>query len=178
MYLSYTKLLEREKSSNDGISRQALNLALLYAPLGFTGHLLMENRNGMIVDGRLTHATGTAEPEAALEMLGERPDPGKKTIEGDKNYNTAAFVTASRDIGVTPHVARNINTPRGSNIDRRTTRHKGYRVSQVICKRIEEANGWIKTVGGMAQTKLRGLGLGAHPLDLLRKSALARAGLA
>ena len=78
------------------------------AKLGFTGHLLMDNRNGLIVDARLSHATGKAEPEAALEMLGELPDPGKKIFGADKNYDTAAFVAASRDLGVTPHVARNI----------------------------------------------------------------------
>ena len=149
---------ETHASTTDPDARLARKSGGQEAKLGFTGHLLMENRNGLIVDARLTHATGTAEPEAALEMLGERPDPGKKTIGADKNYDTAAFVAASRDIGVTPHVARNITTHRGSNIDRRTTRHEGYRVSQVIRKRIEEANGWIKTVGGMAQTKLRGLG--------------------
>jgi IS5 family transposase len=127
------------------------------AKLGFTGHLLMENRNSLLVDARLSHATGTAEPEAALEMLGELPDAGKKTVGADKNYDTAAFVAAARDLGVTPHVAQNINAHRGSNIDGRTIRHEGYRASQIIRKRIEEANGWIKEVAGMAQTKHRGL---------------------
>ena len=74
-----------------------------------------------------------------------------------KAYDTAAFVAAARDLKVTPHVAQNINAHRGSNIDARTTRHPGYQISQVIRKRIEEANGWIKTVAGMAQTKFRGL---------------------
>ena len=117
----------------------------------------MENRNGLVVDARLTHARGTAEPEAALDMLGDLPGSARKTIGADKNYDTAAFVAAARDLKVTPHVAQNITAHRGSNIDGRTTRHEGYRISQVIRKRIEEANGWIKTVGGMAQTKFRGL---------------------
>jgi hypothetical protein len=128
------------------------------AKLGFTGHLLMENRHGMLVDAKLSHATGTAEPEAALEMLGGLPGGAKKTVGADKNYDTAAFVAAARALGVTPHVARNTNAHRGSNIDGRTTRHEGYRASQVIRKRIEEANGWIKEVAGMAQTKHRSLG--------------------
>jgi hypothetical protein len=90
-------------------------------------------------------------------MLEALPDAGHKTVGADKAYDTAAFVASSRTVGVTPHVAQNINAHRGSNIDGRTTRHAGYRLSQVIRKRIEEANGWIKEVGGMAQTKLRGV---------------------
>jgi predicted component of type VI protein secretion system len=116
----------------------------------------MENRNGLIVDACLTHATGTAEPEAAGDAAGSARR-GQKTVGADKNYDTAAFVASSRAAGVTPHVAQNINAHRGSNIDGRTTRHAGYRLSQVVRKRIEEANGWIKEVGGMAQTKLRGV---------------------
>jgi len=127
------------------------------AKMGFTGHLLMENRNRLVVDARLTHATGTAEPEAALKMLGDLPAAGNKTVGADKNYDTAAFVAAARARNVTPHVTQNITPHRGSNIDGRTTRHEGYRISQVIRKRIEEANGWIKIVGGMAQTKVRSL---------------------
>jgi len=148
---------ETHASTTDPDARLAKKSGGSEAKLGFTGHLLMENRNGLIVDARLTHATGTAEPEAALDMLGELPGAGKKTVGADKNYDTAAFVAASRGLGVTPHVARNITPKRGSNIDGRTTRHEGYRVSQVIRKRIEEANGWVKEVGGMAQTKFRGL---------------------
>jgi hypothetical protein len=119
----------------------------------------MENRNGLVVDARLTRATGTAEPEAALAMLQvlAESNAGHKTVGADKNYDRAAFVASSRATGVTPHVAQNINAHRGSNIDGRTTRHAGYRLSQVVRKRIEEANGWIKQVGGTAQTKLRGV---------------------
>lgn len=93
------------------------------------GHLLMENRNGLIVDAWLTLASGTAEPEAALDMLGELPAAGNKTVGADKNYDTAAFIAAARALEVTPHVAQNITAHRGSNIDGRTTRHDGYRVS-------------------------------------------------
>jgi transposase len=127
------------------------------AKLAFTGHLLMENRNALVVDACLTRASGTAEPEAALAMLAALPGGGHKTVGADKNYDTAAFVASSRAAGVTPHVVQNINAHRGSNIDGRTTRHVGHRLSQVVRKRIEEANGWIKEVGGMAQTKLRGV---------------------
>ena len=143
-------------STTDPDARLARKSGGQESKMGFTGHLLMENRNGLIVDARLTRATGTAEPEAALDMLGGLP-AGDKTIGADKNYDTAAFVAAARELNVTPHVAQNITAHRGSNIDGRTTRHDGYRVSQVIRKRIEEANGWIKEVGGRAQTKFRGL---------------------
>jgi hypothetical protein len=116
----------------------------------------MENRNGLIVDARLTPATGKAEPEAALEMLEDLPGKGRVTVAADKAYDTAGFVVGARDINVTPHVAQNINAHRGSNIDGRTTRHAGYGLSQTIRKRIEEANGWLKTVAGMDRAPYRG----------------------
>jgi transposase len=148
---------ETHASTTDPDARLARKSNGEGAKLAFTGHLLMENRNGLVVDACLTHATGTAEPEAALAMLEALPDGGHKTVGADKAYDTAGFVANSRGAGVTPHVAQNINAHRGSNIDGRTTRHAGYRLSQVVRKRIEEANGWIKEVGGMAQTKLRGV---------------------
>ena len=117
----------------------------------------MENRNGLVVDARLTRASGTAEPQAALAMLGDVPGCHRITAGADKAYDIAGFVAAARELSVTPHVAQNLNRRGGSAIDGRTTRHGGYQVSQVIRKRIEEANGWIKCVGGMAQTKFRGL---------------------
>jgi hypothetical protein len=127
------------------------------AKLCFIGHLLMENRNGLIVDARLTRANGTAEPEAALAMLGDLPGGHRISVGTDKAYDTAGFVAAARGINVTPHVTQNINAHRGSNIDGRTTRHVGYRISLVIRKRIEEANGWIKAVAGMERAPFRGL---------------------
>ncbi len=125
--------------------------------MGFIGHLPMENCNGLIVDARLTLASETVEPEAALDMLEELPAGGHKTACADKNYGTAAFVATARALEVTPHVAQDITAHHGFNIDGRTTRQDGYRVSQVIRKRIEEANGWIKKVGGMAESKFSGL---------------------
>jgi transposase len=126
------------------------------AKLSYIGHLLMENRNGLIVDASLTRATGTAEPEAALAMLDDLPG-GRVTVAADKAYDTAALVASAREINVTPHVAQNITAHRGSNIDGRTTRRPGYRLSQMIRKRIEEANGWIKEVAGMDRAPFRGL---------------------
>jgi transposase len=148
---------ETHASTTDPDARLAKKSKGSEAKLAFTGHLLMENRSCLVVDARLTHATGTAEREAALDMLGDLPAVPRATVGADKAYDTADFVANARDLGVTPHVAQNITAHRGSNIDGRTTRHAGYRISQVIRKRIEEANGWIKEVGGMAQTKHRGL---------------------
>jgi hypothetical protein len=117
----------------------------------------MENRNGLIVDARLSQANGIAEPEAALAMLGDLPGEHRVTVGADKTYDTAAFVASAREINVTPHVTQNINEHRGSNIDAWTMRHACYRISLVIRKRIEEANGWIKEVAGMHRAPFRGL---------------------
>lgn len=122
------------------------------ARLCHMGHVLMENRNGLVVDARLTHATGTAEREAALTMLGRLEGRHRITLGADKAYDTAGFVAALRDINVTPHVAQN-NTNRRSAIDGRTTRQPGYAVSIRIRKRIEEIFGWAKTCGGMRKAR-------------------------
>lgn len=126
------------------------------AKLCFMGHALMENRNGLVVDNRLTLANGTAEWEAALEMVEELPGTGPVTIGADKGYDTPIFVDGLRKRLATPHVAQK---DKGSAIDGRTTRHEGYRVSQKIRKRVEEIFGWLKTVGGLRKTRHRGLEL-------------------
>jgi transposase len=148
---------ETHASTTDADARLARKSSGQEAKLAFSGNLLMENRHGLVVDAQLTLATGTAEPEAAEAMVGDLPSGPRITLGADKAYDTAAFVATMRLLGVTPHVAQNITERRGSNIDGRTTRHAGYRISQVIRKRIEEANGWIKSVAGMAQTRHRGL---------------------
>ena len=127
------------------------------AMLCFIGHALMENRSGLIVQGELTQADGHAERKAALEMI-HRHSPGstrRLTLGADKGYDAAGFVHDLREACVTPHVAQRT---RHSAIDRRATRHAGYALSIRHRKRIEEAFGWAKTVGGMAQTMYRGLG--------------------
>ena len=108
------------------------------------------------MDARLTQATGTAEIEAALAMSRDRASGVRITVGTDKAYDTSGFVRAARAMKVTPHVAQNINAQRGSNIDNRTTRHPGCGISQVIRERIEEANGWLKTVAGMDRAPFRG----------------------
>ena len=122
----------------------------------YMGHALTENRNGLVVDERLTKATGTAEREAALAMLGELPGERRKTVGADKAYDIAPFVEGARALNVTPHVAQN-TTNRRSRIDRRTTRHAGYKLSQVARKLIETVFGDGKQHGILRQVKLRGL---------------------
>jgi IS5 family transposase len=116
------------------------------ATLCFAGHVLMENKNGLVVDATLTQATGTAEVEAALALLADRPVGKRLTVGADKGYDSAWFVDECRQLQVTPHVAQK---SRHSAIDGRTTRHPGYRKSQRRRKRVEEIFGWVKTVGGL-----------------------------
>jgi transposase len=127
------------------------------AKLAYLGHLLMENRHGLIVDALVTAATGTAERDAALTMLSDLPDRGRITVSGDKNFDTRDFVQCSRALGVTPHVAQYPDTPhRHSAIDGRTTRHPGYAISQRKRKLVEQAFGWMKTVGVLRKLHHRG----------------------
>jgi transposase len=125
------------------------------AKLCHMGHLLMENRHGLIVDATLTPATGTAEREAARAMLGRQPGRHRATLGTDKAYDTADFVADLRALNVTPHIAQN-TSGRRSAIDHRTTRCPGYVISQRVRKRIEEGFGWIKTVGNLRKTRHRG----------------------
>lgn len=122
----------------------------------YMGHVLTENRNGLVVDTRLTQANGTAEREAAIEMLAELPGEARKTVGADKAYDTESFVENCREINVTPHVAQN-TSGRSSRIDRRTTRHPGYELSQYARKLIETVFGDGKQHGILRQVKLRGL---------------------
>ena len=123
--------------------------------LCYMGHVMMDNRNGLAVGGRLTIAEGTAEREAAGEMVHEIPGGHRITVGADKGYDTGDFVEAMRDLDATPHVAQN-TSGRRSAIDGRTTRHAGYAISQVIRKRVEEIFGWTKTVGTLRKTRFRG----------------------
>jgi transposase len=125
------------------------------AHLCYAGHLLMENRNALIVDAELTQADGYAERATAIELLARLPGRARRTVAADKGYDTRAFVAQCRDLGVTPHVAQHTNRRRSA-IDRRTTRHPGHRTSQRIRPRIEEPFGWIKTIAGGRKLRYRG----------------------
>jgi transposase len=123
--------------------------------LCYMGHVLMENRHGLAVNGRLTQATGTAERDAAAEMASEIPGRQRATLGADKGYDTRGFVAHARSLGVTPHVAQN-DTSRRSAIDDRTTRHEGYAVSQRKRKLVEPIFGWMKVTANLRKTRHRG----------------------
>ena len=126
------------------------------AKLSYSGNLLVENRNGLIVDSRVWEATGTAERYAALDMLQDLPGDRQVTVGGDKGFDTAEFVQECRNLHVTPHVAQNLARRGGSAIDGRTTWHAGYRISQKKRKRIEECFGWLKTIALLRKLRHRG----------------------
>src|SRR6202046_623839 len=126
------------------------------AKLGYLGHVLMENRNGLLVQTFLTEANGRAEREAAMLMAEAIPAGKRVTMGGDKNYDTQELVSELRGMNITPHVAQN-NTNRSSAIDERTTRHAGYELSQRKRKRVEQSFGWMKMVGMLRKVKLRGV---------------------
>ena len=131
--------------------------ALGGAPV-FMAHALMENRNGLLVDFLVSDATGTAERDAVPVLLDEARERGfhPQTLGADKGYDTRGCVGAMRARRVAPHVAQH-TSGRSSAIDGRTTRHRGYALSQRLRKRVEEIFGWMKTVGGFRRTRYRGL---------------------
>ena len=125
------------------------------AKLGYLGHVLMENRNGLAVGTRVTEAGGRSEREAALAMVLDIPDGKRVTLGADKGYDVLEFIEQMRDLEVTPHIAAKTEKRRGG-IDGRTTRHSGYGVSQRKRKLVEQIFGWIKTVGMLRKTRHRG----------------------
>lgn len=128
------------------------------AKLVFAEHVLMENRNGLIVDVAVRPAVGVTEAIAALELVMRAvPLGGKFTVGADKAYDTSAFIEGCRHLGATPHVAQCITAYRGSGIDGRTTRHIGYGISGIVRRRIESIFGWQKTIGGCRQSRYRGV---------------------
>jgi transposase len=125
--------------------------------LSYSGNLLVENRNGLIVDAEVFVANGTAERDAALIMLEKLPGTQPVTVGGDKGFDTFGFVAECRNLQVVPHVAQNLGRRGGSAIDGRTTRHPGYVLSQRKRKRIEECFGWLKTIALMRKLRHRGV---------------------
>jgi transposase len=148
---------ETHESTTDPEAKLFTKLKGNAAKLCYIGNLLTENRNGLVVDALLTQASGYAERSAAVTMLAKAARRrGKRiTAGGDRGYDTRDFVLTLRQLEITPHVAQN-TTKRSSRIDERTTRHRGYELSQRKRKRIEEVFGWIKTVGLMRKTRHRG----------------------
>ncbi len=140
-------------STTDGEARLARKGDGKEAKLCYGAHVLMENRNGLVVNTRVTLATGTSEREASIEMVEEIAGQRPVTLGGDKNYDTKDHVAQLRERKVTPHVAQK----KHSAIDGRTTRHAGYKVSQQKRKRVEEIFGWLKTVAMLRKTRHKGV---------------------
>jgi transposase len=148
---------DTHESTTDPEARLARKSSGHESKLAYCANVLIENRNGLVVDTELTIWSGTAERDAAVAMV-ERIECAKRvTVGADKGYDTHGWVQQMRARKVTPHVSENANRPGGSAIDGRTTRHAGYQVSQRKRKRIEEVFGWLKTVGMLRKTRHRGV---------------------
>ena len=147
---------ETHRSTTDPDARLYRKSKGSEAKMSYLGHALMENRHGLLVDTMVTLADGTAERDAAVLMASQISGVKQVTLGADKNYDTQELVRDLRGMKVTPHVAQN-NTNRRSAIDRRTTEHASYAISQKKRKRIEESFGWMKTIGILKKVKLRGL---------------------
>ena len=171
-----TRRNDTHQSTTDPDARLYKKAVGREAKLGFLAHLLTENRHGFIIDTAVTAASGTAERDAAVAMLGELPLTTRRvTVGADKAYDTRAWVAAVRRMRITPHVAQNEFGYGGSAIDARTTRHAGYRVSHRKRKLIEQAFGWLKTVALFRKLRHRGgrrvdwlFSLGAAAYNLVR----------
>jgi transposase len=148
---------DTHESTSDPDARLARKSGSQEAKLAYCGNLLMENRNGLVVDMELLQCNGTAERDAAMLMVERVKGTQRITLAADKGYDTKEFVQEMRSINATPHVAQNDKRRGGSAIDARTTRHAGYQISQRKRKRIEEVFGWIKTVGMLRKTRHRGI---------------------
>jgi transposase len=152
-----TRRNDTHQSTTDPDARLYKKAGGQEAKLAYLGHLLTENRHGLIVDTAVTSASGTAERDAAIVMLGELPLTVRRvTVGADKLYDTHDWVTAVRAMDITPHVAQNLNRRGGSAVDRRTTRHPTYAISQRKRKLVEQAFGWMKTVGLFRKLRHRG----------------------
>lgn len=147
------------ESTTDPDARLCRKSQCTGAQLGYMGHALMENRNGLVVDVRVNHAVGKAEHAAALSMASAIKGKHRVTLAGDKGYDSDELLRELRDMGVTPHIAKNDHKRRTSSIDQRTLRHEGYHISQRKRKLVEQIFGWGKTVGCLRKMKHRGLEL-------------------
>jgi transposase len=148
---------DTHQSTTDPEARLARKGSGHESKLAYCGNVLIENRNGLVVDTALVMASGTAERDAAVEMAERIEGEKRVTVGADKGYDTRGFVRDMRERNVTPHVSENTHRSGGSAIDGRTTRHAGYQVSQRKRKRIEEVFGWLKTVGMLRKTRHRGI---------------------
>jgi len=178
-----TRSNETHASTTDPDSRIARKSSGTGAELSFAVNVLMDNRNGLIADVRTDIVTGAVERDAALEMLSKIDGERRATVGADKAYDTKRFVKVCRELGITPHVAQNIQPGRrGSAIDKRTTRHKGYNVSLIVRRQIEAIFAWLKAPGRMKRARHRGIDrvgwfteIAAAAFNLVKINNLARA---
>ncbi len=147
---------QTHESTTDPDARLFTKSSGSQAKLSYMGHVLMENRNGLLVQTFLSEASGRAERDAAMLMAEALPAGKRVTLGGDKNYDTREFVRELRGMNITPHVAQN-TSKRRSAVDERTPRHTGYEVSQRKRKRVEQSFGWMKMIGMLKKVKLRGI---------------------
>ena len=122
------------------------------AKLNYMGHIVTENRNGLIVGASVSEAGTSHEWIESIEMLARQPVRPGQTVGADKGYDVSNFVDPCRALGFTPHVAAR----KYSQIDARTSRHAGYEISQRKRKRVEEPFGWMKAYGLLGQLRHRG----------------------
>jgi transposase len=170
-------------STTDPDARIARKSSGTGAELSYAVNALMDNRHGLIADVRTDIVTGTIERDAALEMLGQIDGERRATVGADKAYDTKGFVKGCRERGVSPHVAQNIQPGRrGSAIDKRTTRHEGYKISLIVRRQIEAAFAWFKAPGRMKRARYRGIdrvgwftSLTAAVFNLVKINNIARA---
>jgi transposase len=149
---------ETHESKTDPESKLYTKSKGATAKMSYMGHVLMENRNGLAIDNRISKPGYHAEPDAALEMAQGIADGEKKTIGADKHYDQNSLTEGLREMNIASHAAQNIHSRRHtSSVDGRTTRHEGYEVSLRKRKRIEEIFGWLKTIGLMRRPMVRGL---------------------
>ena len=148
---------DTHESTTDPEARLARKSGGHESKLAYCDNVMIENRNGLVVDTELVQPSGIAERDAAIQMAERIEGAERVTVAADKAYDTKDFVAVMRDLNVTPNVAQNEKRPGGSAIDGRTTRHAGYQVSQRKRKRIEEVFGWMKTVGMLRKTRHRGV---------------------
>jgi transposase len=148
---------DTHESKTDPEARLARKSGGHESKLAYCGNVMIENRNGLVVDTVLVQPSGTAERDAAMLMAERIEGTERVTVAADKAYDTKDLVAVMRELNVTPHVTQNEKRPGGSAIDGRTTRHAGYQLSQRKRKRIEEVFGWMKTVGMLRKTRHRGV---------------------
>lgn len=149
-------------STTDADARLARKSNNTAAIMAYAGHVLMENRHGLIAHEMVSHASGTAERDSALRLLDRLPPGQPRTLGADRGYDTRDFVSALGVRGIAPHVARDTHATktgqrRTSTVPEALTRTAGYATSQRTRKRIEETFAWLQEIARLRQTRHRGL---------------------